>query len=1101
MSFSASALNTPDGRASSKYQCIIAMELVVPIVNMPESSPYMIYLRIPKCLDNRIRVTLPRDKEWNFFTHPSIDSSVSTSTWEPEGFADDEGQDRVEHAVKGTFQSSDTLVVRWSAKVDDDAPEPGLEQTAVQSPRAKRSRSRSSSQSGKSGKQAIVSLKRSKLSHVEGSAKYTVHPVETEQYADEDGDRTVRLVRYVPLDIEYSARCVGFHHPGTETQLGVDLLLESAGGDPMEVDWAEMEPDGHIRTDTAGTVEDQVMWKLTPNSEGIKGWNTVATNPQLGARSREHSPSPGGATGRGLASLRRTDTLVTEGSSSGSSGPSLGQRRYVASNTLSGGYGAPSARQPLPRGDLPDASAEDFSLGEPAGLDGSLTRRSAARTSSDPFSSSVSSLGKAVSRQSSGDPDALQSQGSFSFSEAGSEATNFSGVASYMASPHRPRSRYSSYPTYLPSDPIVLRVDLLDILATQRDPNPSMATVNFNIKGQILVRLPDETPDNGKSIPLNLPMFRFPGAEDQKCNFLIESVVGSRGRGAFEVIANQKRLSPGPNGYQAKEFVVAPSAPMEADITVAFSLRALGKGSVGQSNSLMNLLRNSLGYSSSSGTPGSPTQLRSSRQNTRHSEAGNSAMQGLQVSHEVSHDPASELKMPSPFGPPDDPTPWRSQSRMSLTPIRNSNQHSTSSPSPSDQASSLAWVDINVVVSPPPHDRSKFTTVEQACWSYGVHVRSSWPSLVGGGALLDCVEFGLPKFNSASTEATPHVAIRSVHVGSIPALFDFYDNKSDAGAISSQILSAFTEKSGNEGRSQTKWFAWTKVNLPEGTIPSEGNMEIIYTVATGSKHSRKATIDLLLPSFTIGVARMTVNVDCPADYTRRLTRTSLQSTPNTADNFRDFTLTPYTRRQLSFTLSKEYFTARLMPAISTTLRAFHFLLTASALYYIWVTHQYPEGVPGLLRPGSFSEAAFSPLAKLVNVTLSGTGKKPAPSNTPSSSTTVSIYSASPTPSITRRPPKETYVPPDDLWGAWDTTQDPFPAVSEDPLETPSDDPVAMSAGPVPSDSADPALPLNLGVLGTFTHLVLKSDKYEHSLIRIVRETFAQVFSLLIALFH
>lgn len=251
MSFSASALNTPDGRASSKYQCIIAMELVVPIVNMPESSPYMIYLRIPKCLDNRIRVTLPRDKEWNFFTHPSIDSSVSTSTWEPEGFADDEGQDRVEHAVKGTFQSSDTLVVRWSAKVDDDAPEPGLEQTAVQSPRAKRSRSRSSSQSGKSGKQAIVSLKRSKLSHVEGSAKYTVHPVETEQYADEDGDRTVRLVRYVPLDIEYSARCVGFHHPGTETQLGVDLLLESAGGDPMEVDWAEMEPDGHIRTDTA----------------------------------------------------------------------------------------------------------------------------------------------------------------------------------------------------------------------------------------------------------------------------------------------------------------------------------------------------------------------------------------------------------------------------------------------------------------------------------------------------------------------------------------------------------------------------------------------------------------------------------------------------------------------------------------------------------------------------------------------------------------------------------------------------------------------------------------------------------------------------------
>ncbi|KAG8899452.1 hypothetical protein FRC00_001406 [Tulasnella sp. 408] len=919
MSFSAASFATPDGRASSKYQCIIVMELVVPIVNKPECSPYMIYLRIPKCLDNRVRVALPRHKEWNVFTHPSIDQqagSVSASTWAAEGFADDEGQDRVEDVIKGTFQSSDTLVVRWSAKAEDDAPEPGLEQTAVQSPRTKRSRSRSSSRSSKSGKQAIISLKRASVSYVEGNAKYTVHPVETEQYEEEDGDRTVRLVRYVPLDIEYSARCVGFHHPGTETQLGVELVLASAGGDPLEADWAEMDPHGHTRIDTAGTVEDEVlMWKITPSGEAVKAWNTISTSPQLGSRSRDHSPSPGGASGRNLASLRRTDTLVTEGSSAGSS------------------------------------------------------------------------------------------------------------------------------------------------------------------------------VENGKSIPLNLPLFRFSGADEQKCNVLIESAAGSRGRGAFEVIVNQKRISPGPNGYQAKEVVVAPSAPMEADITVALSLRALGKGSFGQSNSLMNLLKNSLGYSSTPGSPASPTQLRSSRWNTRYSEASNASGQGLQASREVDHDPASELKMPSPFGPPDDSQPWHSQGRTSLTPIRNSNHRSIASLPPNDQASSLAWVDINVVVSPPIHDSSptELTTAEQGSWSYVVHVRSSWPSLVGGGALLDCVEFGLPKFNSASTEATPHVAIRSVHVGGIPARFDCYDNESDVGAISSQVLSAFKEKSGNEGRSQgaeSKWFAWTKVNLPDGTIPSEGNMEIIYTVATGSRSSRKAIINLLLPCFTIGVARMTVNVDSPA-----------------ADSFRDFTLTPYTRRQLSFTLSKEYFTARLMPAISTTLRAFHFLLTVSALYYIWVTRQYPEGAPGLLTPGSFSEAAFSPLAKLVNVTLSGSGKKPASSDAPSSST-VSIYTASPTPSIIRRPPKETYVPPDDLWGTWDTTQqDPFPAgVSVDPLETPPDDPVAMRAGPVASDSADPALPLNLGVLGTFTHLVLKSDKYQHSLIRIVRETFAQVFSLFLALF-
>lgn len=42
MSFSAASLATPDGRASSKYQCIIVMELVVPIVNKPEISPYMV---------------------------------------------------------------------------------------------------------------------------------------------------------------------------------------------------------------------------------------------------------------------------------------------------------------------------------------------------------------------------------------------------------------------------------------------------------------------------------------------------------------------------------------------------------------------------------------------------------------------------------------------------------------------------------------------------------------------------------------------------------------------------------------------------------------------------------------------------------------------------------------------------------------------------------------------------------------------------------------------------------------------------------------------------------------------------------------------------
>lgn len=1091
------------------------------------------YLRVPKCLDNRVRVALPRDKEWNVFTHPSIDQQVnSASTWEAEGFADDEGQGRTEEVVlKGTFQSSDTLVVRWSAKADDDASETGLERTAVQSPATKRSHSRSSSRSGRSNKPVVTGLKRAKLCHVKGEAKYTVHPVETEQQDSEDGDGTVRLIRYVPLDIEYSARCVGFHHPGTETQLGVDLVLASAGEDPTDMDWAEMDLSGHVRTDTAGTVEEEFRWHIDrEEGNGLKVWNYASPNRQREAQYREHSPSPGGAAGRSVASLRRTDTLVTEGSSSGSSGPSLGQRRFgVSNNHSSGGYGAPSARQPLPRGDIPEASAEDFSLGEPSGLDGPLTRRSVVRTSSDPFSSSVSSLGKAVSRQSSGDPDALQSQGSFSFSEAGSEPTNASGVESYMASPHRPRSRSDSYPTHWPSDPIVLHVDLLEMLATQRDPNPSTATVDFTITGQILVLLPDETTDNAKSILLNLPLFRFPGADDQKCNLVIESATGNSGGGAFEVIANQKRLSPGLNGYQARELVVAPSAPAEADVTLAFSLKALGKGSIGQSNSLMGLLRNSLGYASAPGTSESPTQLRSPRRNTTSPETSIMAAQGLQASHEVEHDPASELKMPSPFASPDDSRRWHSQSRMSLTPIKNSNHRSTSSRSPNDQPSSLAWVDINVVVSPPPKSNSltELKTTEQGGWSYVVHVRSSWPSLVGGGALLDCVEFGLPKFNSASTESTPHVAIRSVHVGSIPAAHDFYDNESDAGVVSSQVLSAFTEKAGNEDRRQgpeSKWFAWTKINLPDGTIPSEGNMEIIYAVATGCKAPSKASIDLLLPSFTIGVARMTVNVDSPAgmcgassffpspmlslfcspyvglDYTRRSTRTSLQTTPSTVDNFRDFTLKPYTRRQLSFTLSKQYFTARLMSTISTILRAFHFLLTASALYYIWITRQYPEGALGLLAPGSFSEAAFSPLAKLVNVTVSVTGKKPV-SSSAASSTTVSLYSTSPTPSITRRPPKETYVPPDDLWGAWDTTQDPFPAVSEDPLEKPSDDPVAMSAGTVPSDSGDPAIPWNLGVLGTFTHLVLESDKYQRDILRIVRETFFNALSIFLALFH
>ncbi|KAG8947950.1 hypothetical protein FRC04_010147 [Tulasnella sp. 424] len=1086
------------------------MELVVPIINTPETSPYMMYLRVPKCLDNRVRVALPRDKEWNVFTHPSIDQQVnSASTWEAEGFADDEGQGRPEEVVlKGTFQSSDTLVVRWSAKADDDASETGLERTAVQSPATKRSHSRSRSRSGSSSKPIVTGLKRAKLCHVEGVAKYTVHPVETDEQDAEDGDGTVRLIRFVPLDIEYSARCVGFHHPGTETQLGVDLVLASAGEDPTDMDWAEMDLSGHIRTDTAGTVEEEFRWHIDyEKGEGLKAWNYASTNRQREAQYREHSPSPGGAAGRSVTSLRRTDTLVTEGSSSGSSGPSLGQRRFgVSNNHTSGGYGAPSARQPLPRGDIPEASAEDFSLGEPSGLDGPLTRRSVVRTSSDPFSESGSSLGKAVSRQSSGDPDALQSQGSFSFSEAGSEQTNASGVESYMASPHRPRSRSDSYPTHWPDDPIVLHVDLLEMLATQRDPNPSMATVNFTIKAQILVRLPDETTDDAKSILLNLPLFRFPGADDQKCDLVIESATGHRGgRGAFEVIADQKRYSLGSNGYQARELVVAPSAPAEADVTLAFSLKALSKGSIGQSNSLMSLLKNSLGYASPPGTSESPTQLRSPRRNTRSPETSIMAAQGLQASHQVEHDPASELKMPSPFASPDNSRRWHSQSRMSLTPIKNSNHRSTSSRSPNDQSSSLAWVDINVVVSPPPKSNSltELKTTEQGGWSYVVHVRSSWPSLVGGGALLDCVEFGLPKFNSASTESTPHVAIRSVHVGGIPAAYDSYDNENDAGVVSSQVLSAFTEKVGNEDRKQgpeSKWLAWTKINLPDGTIPSEGNMEIIYAVATGCKAPRKASIDLLLPSFTIGVARMTVNVDSPADYTRRSTRTSLQTTPNTVDNFRDFTLTPYTRRQLSFTLSKQYFTARLMSTISTTLRAFHFLLTASALYYIWITRQYPEGAPGLLAPGSFSEAAFSPLAKLVNLTVSVTGEKPV-SSSASSSTTVSLYSTSPTPSITRRPPKETYVPPDNLWGAWDTTQDPFPAVSEDPVEKPSDDPVAMPAGTVPSDSGDPAIPLNLGVLGTFTSLVLESDKYQRDILRIVRDTFINALSLLLALFH
>ncbi|KAG9018149.1 hypothetical protein FRB90_012112 [Tulasnella sp. 427] len=1075
-SFSAT---TPNGRASSKYRCIIAMELSVPIVNMPDISPYMLSMPVPKCLDNKVRVALPKDHEWVVFSRPHIlDQQVNTinaESWGTDGF-DDEGYAE-EDMIKGTYQSSDKLIIRWSPKPDEPTPDTELEKTAVPSP-AKRSRSRSSSRSAK--EQGLMNLKRASLSHVIGHAKYTVHPVHTDHLV-EDGDQTVRLVRSVPLDIEYDVRCVGIHHSGTETQVGIDLVLSGAKDEQMEADWNEAYMPGHSRTGTAGTAEED-MWSVPACSVGIKAWNALSTQRSRRADQREHSPSPRGGAGRTAASLQRTDTVVTEASSSGSSGPSLGQRRLGSV----GGYGSPAIREPLPRGEMPDEPSEDFLPGEVDGLDGSLIRRSVTRTSSDPHSS-TSSIGRAVSRQSSG-TDTFQSQGSFTGSDPGSEFTNASAVESLMASPQRPRT----YSPYLPSDPLVFQIDILDVLDTKPEPNPSMADFSFTIKGHISVRLPDETPNNTDTIPFNLPMFRFPGAHEQTDDLSIKYSTEGRGQAPFEVFVDRRRIDPGPHGFQAKDVVVASPAQAEADVILAFSRRALDKAVVPQSNSLMDMFRSSLGLPPSPRTPGSPTLSRSLRPTPKISMAHSATGQGLQ-----GWNPASSLQMPSPSTHADEIQHSPSRNRTSRTPIGESSHRLTAWTSESDPPSSLAWAEVKVLVKPPSlttqHNASKDSN-----WSYVVHVRSSWPSVVGGGALLDSVEFGLPKLNSSSTEATPQPVIKSVHVGDTPAIFEVYDNRRDGGIVNSQELAPFAEKSGNEHQAQgteSKWISWTKVKLPSRTVSSEGNMEIIYEVATNSKASRKANIDVLLPSFTIGVARMTVDVDVPADFTRRSIRTSLQSTSNTVESFRDFNLRSCTRSHLSLTLSKQYFVTRLMS--TPTFQVLHFLLTASALFYIWLLHQGPQHP----IPGSFSEAAFSPLAKLVEVTLSVTGKKPV-SSMGASPTTVSSYSASPTRSIARRPPKETYVPPDNLWGTWDSAQvDPFPAVSEDPLETRPDDPIAIPAGPTPSDPADPAIPLNLRGLGTFTHLIFQSDKYQQGLIRIVRDTVFQLLSLLVALFH
>lgn len=716
----------------------------------------------------------------------------------------EESDDSAE-TIEGSFPATSSITVRWAPRAEIER--------AVSAPvmPARHVRSRSTSTRG-GGRSFSSTSSRAKVGveHVESAARYTIYPLREVVGARNEYDTTVTMERWLPVAVEFSARCVGFSHPGVATALALEIMLDDQP-EGQSVQWDESPL---LDSKTSSVERFTGDWTFS-GSGGIPdwGWERSAGSADTGpsshgsrrsVRQADSDPQePSNAEYR--SGLGRSDTLLSDDSPFRGSRQS-GQRHPSDlggdSVTLDRNFPQDTSLMRVP---LPAPSLLDDSFDDPRRRNPPISRESTGPMYDSQWSATSSRYSRATGSDVSGR----------SGTAARSLSRTHTEIDDGPASSSVPSLSVGDLDPTLPSHPILLEVDLHNLLTTQRVPNPKMASATFTFKGRILVPVPDA--ESGDAISIGLPMFRLARARDHECKVHVMQAPGNTASKPFVVrfhAGEPRPVDPVVQGEVIQTLQIPPFQDEAEPAPIALAMfiaPSAGKGRASQSSS--KLISSRAATSSAVPEDRSGPSLIHSAQVGIESQDPNNAISGSSRSVPVSSPYASAVSSPSL-------QPSQQQETVAIA------QPASFEDLYPSGSLVIASVDLNVILG-----SNKLTQDNKSQGtSYTVHMRSSWPSHPSGELAPNQLQFKLT--GPSSSRAEMRLRSATFSGSAVPCAYQPHDDNGQDRLVQITLLS--------------------------GSLQKAGFLEVIYSVDLPTSKGRH---ELLLPSFASPVALMTLCIE------------------------------------------------------------------------------------------------------------------------------------------------------------------------------------------------------------------------------------------------
>ena len=798
---------------------LIALELSVPLASTPPDAPYMLNMTLPRCLHNSLQLQLfappsresrsamsdfssgistasTDDERWEVRTIPPLLAPArkrSNSTASRQGRVDEEDESESEFSssssqhhrsamasqgsevVRGTFPSSDRLIVRWA-------------HASVRHPLMKLRR-------------IGDSRKRVSLQRVDSSMRCFVRkPIR-------DGAN----LPVVPVRIEFDASCRGIIHPGVETSLALDVVIDGFGSN---MDWA-VTPDitkGEQEMIISGSSaitgwswdsdigDDRGAPPITPVSadEGESSRSRPVTpSRQLSATAMPYSPD-------GLATPEREIIYNASRSASGIPVP------------LNGNHSNPEAT--LLRGPLPGTvatSAPDYRFEKPTAGGSPLIPN---------------------------DDDDIPFRDGYFSTRVSSRRSSMNSLA---PSPAANRTRLD---VAHPSEPFCVHVDLFPLLSSSATP-PKSLDMHFAVECDLLL--------SGTAFDFNhiaLPSIRVPAATSHLCT--VDVVPEDTRNGDLSVNAPL----PGAAGRRTHERLGEKGISWRVKVERhkwGGSLSAVVDDDWADDCLVLVLPEPRKQRPAANSPRDSPRQANPQPQ-------GNAPL-------EASPSSTTTMVRPKSYaGSPVIASAFKALEGQYKTPTRRSDlPPDTTATPPGVQSPQLAqartptnvidrgshsWVEIMAIPSP-PHDDDPHAV----CWSTALRVRVPWPS-VTSAAGQRC-DFGFVR--SEGMKAALRTELIDASIDGRRADIQVFRGSGSGSGTSYPALFGSPQKEAAGDPSTLEWIIFVRITDPEARYG--GTLEILYTVENPEAGLRP--LDILLPTFTLAVSRLEITVaDIPSKY-------------------------------------------------------------------------------------------------------------------------------------------------------------------------------------------------------------------------------------------